>query len=133
MLKRVLVVATFAILATAGVLFAQTAPPAGGIKRTILQKSDVPGSNHEVIVALVEVPAGIKVGRHTHPGQVGASVIEGSYTILFDGQPEKVFKTGEYLQIPTGAVHDEWPGDKPAKLIAVYVVEKGKPLATPAP
>ena len=112
---------------------AQQAPAPGGIKRTVLQKSDVPGSSYEVIVALVEVPAGIKVGRHTHPGTVGAQVLEGSYTILFDGQPEKLFKAGEYLQIPAGAVHNEWPGDKPAKLLAVYTVEKGKPLASPAP
>jgi quercetin dioxygenase-like cupin family protein len=84
-----------------------------------------------VIVALVEVPAGIKIGRHTHPGTVGASVLEGGYTILADGQPEKRYNVGEYLVVPAGTVHDEWPGDKPAKLMAVYVVEKGKPIASP--
>lgn len=133
MYKRTFVLAALAILASVGMLQAQLTPPPGGIKRTVLQKTDVPGSNFEVVVALVEVPAGIKVGRHTHPGSVGASVIEGSYTILVDGQPEKVYKTGEYMQIASGLVHDEWPGDKPAKLMAVYVVEKGKPLASPAP
>ena len=33
--------------------------------------------------------------------------------------------------MPDGTVHDEGTGDKPTKLFAVYVVEKGKPLAAP--
>jgi hypothetical protein len=35
--------------------------------------------------------------------------------------------------VPNGAIHTEGAvGAKPAKLIAVYVVEKGKPLVQPA-
>lgn len=131
MFNKVLAAAALVAVVGASALTAQLTPPPGGVKRTVLQKSDVPGSNYEVIVALVEVPAGIKVGRHTHPGSVGGWVLEGGYTILIDGQPEKRYNIGEYLQIPAGTVHDEWPGDKPAKLMGVYVVEKGKPLASP--
>ena len=36
------------------------------------------------------------------------------------------------LMIPAGAAHDAKSGDRGAKIIATYVVEKGKPLATPA-
>jgi hypothetical protein len=33
-----------------------------------------------------------------------------------------------------GKIHDaRTVGDKPVKVLATYVVEKGKPLATPAP
>jgi hypothetical protein len=36
--------------------------------------------------------------------------------------------------IPAGTVHDAHNAfDKPVKLVGAYVVEKGKPLATPAP
>jgi hypothetical protein len=36
--------------------------------------------------------------------------------------------------IPAGVVHDaKVVGDKPSKVLATYIVEKGKPLATPAP
>jgi hypothetical protein len=35
-------------------------------------------------------------------------------------------------RLPNHAIHNEGPGGKPAKLIAVYVVEKGKPLVQPA-
>ena len=43
---------------------AQLQPPPGGVKRTILQKTDVPGTNLETIVALVEAPANFKAGKH---------------------------------------------------------------------
>ena len=34
--------------------------------------------------------------------------------------------------VPVGTVHDEGTKERPAKIIATYVVEKGQPLATPA-
>jgi quercetin dioxygenase-like cupin family protein len=42
-------------------------------------------------------------------------------------------KAGESCPIPAGAVHDVKAGDKGMKVMAVYMVEKGKPLASPAP
>jgi quercetin dioxygenase-like cupin family protein len=107
----------------------QAAP---GIKRTILQKMDVPGSNYETIIAVVEVQPNFKAGRHTHPGNVTGIVSEGEFYLTVDGQAEKMFKAGDNVLVPDGTVHDEGTKDKPAKLIAVYVVEKGKPLAAPA-
>jgi mannose-6-phosphate isomerase-like protein (cupin superfamily) len=50
-----------------------------------------------------------------------------------EGQPEKTIKAGESVEIPPGAVHDEWTGATPAKMLVVYTLEKGKPLASPAP
>ena len=115
---------------------APAAPPAitqgtQGIKRTILQKHDVPGTNLETIVALIEVAANFKAGRHNHPGNATGYVMEGEFFITVDGQPEKALKAGDSLLIPNSAIHDEGTKDKPARIIAVYVVEKGKPLATP--
>lgn len=124
----------FAIAFGRSAVVAQTAPPvtqgAQGVKRTILQKMDVPGTNLETIVALVEIAANFKAGRHTHPGDVTGYVSEGEFSMTFDGQTEKVLKLGESILVPNGTVHDEGTGDKPAKLIAVYVVEKGKPIAS---
>ena len=43
-------------------------------------------------------------------------------------------KAGESFVIPAGVVHDaQNNGTVPIKLIGVYVVEKGTPLASPAP
>ena len=42
-------------------------------------------------------------------------------------------KAGEALVIPAGVVHDAHnSGAAPIRLVGVHVVEKGKPLATPA-
>ena len=43
-------------------------------------------------------------------------------------------KAGESYQIPAGEIHDaKAAGDKPLKVLAIYIVDKAKPLATPAP
>lgn len=110
-----------------------TTPPMAPIKRTILQKADVPGTNLEIIYATVEISAGFKAGRHNHPGVVMAQIIDGDFWLQLDGQPEQVLRVGESLTIPDRAVHNEGAPDKPVKLNAIYVVEKGKPLASPAP
>jgi quercetin dioxygenase-like cupin family protein len=103
------------------------------VKRTILQKTDVPGTNLELIYATVEIAAGFKAGRHMHPGVVMAQVIEGEFWLQLDGQPEKILRAGESLTLPDRAIHNEGATDKAVKLNAVYVVEKGKPIASPAP
>jgi quercetin dioxygenase-like cupin family protein len=93
----------------------------------------VPNSNYEVVFGITELAAGFKAGRHSHPGQVMAYVAEGEFWYLVDGEPEKVYKVGEALQLPDRAIHNEGAaGDRPVKVIAVFVVEKGKPLVQPA-
>jgi quercetin dioxygenase-like cupin family protein len=133
MSARNMILAPLALAFTAavGLTVAIAQAPVPPIKRTILQKMDVPGTNLETIVAVVEVEANFKSGRHTHPGDVTGYVSEGEFFITFDGQPEKQLKVGESMVTPNGTVHDEGTRDKPAKLFAVYVVEKGKPLVSP--
>ena len=60
-------------------------------------------------------------------------MLEGEISLLIDGQPPKTIKAGESYQIPAGAIHDGKSGPQGGKVIATYVIEKGKPLATPAP
>jgi quercetin dioxygenase-like cupin family protein len=133
----------FATLTTLSLGFAFTLPAAAQqaasptqpspVKRTPIGKTEVPGSNYEVITAMVELQPGFKAGRHSHPGTVQAQVLEGEFMLALDGQPEKTFKAGQSLEVPDKAIHNEGAvGDKPAKLIAVYIVEKGKPLVQPA-
>ena len=105
---------------------------APNVKRSILQKVAVPGSNHEVTVALLDVGPNTRIGRHAHPGAVTGVVLEGAYTIALDGQPERALKVGESASIPSGVVHDEWTDVEPAKLLVVYTLENGKPFAIPA-
>jgi quercetin dioxygenase-like cupin family protein len=109
------------------------AAPASAIHRTILKRIDVPGSSYEVVYVLVEIAADSVVPRHTHPGSVMGYLLEGDYTVLLDGQPPRSLRIGEVFEIPPGVVHEEHSGNKPAKILAVFTVEKGKPLSSPAP
>ena len=102
------------------------------VKRTILQRTDVPGTNLELIYATVEIAPSFKAGRHSHPGVVMGHVVEGEFWVALDGEPEKVLKVGEALTLPNRAIHNEGAGDKGTKINAIYVVEKGQPLAAPA-
>jgi quercetin dioxygenase-like cupin family protein len=103
-----------------------------GIKRTIVKTQDVSGG-HQAVIASVIIAPGAFAGRHTHPGEEISYVIEGEGQVLIDGQPPLRIKAGDGFVIPAGAIHDAHnTGTVPIKLAAVYYVEKGKPLATPA-
>lgn len=107
---------------------------ASGLSRTMVGKADVSVPGREAVVAKVEVAPGSRAGRHTHPGDEISYVSEGEVDLLVDGQPPRTIKAGESFVVPAGVIHDAHNASNAAvKLIGVYVVEKGKPLATPAP
>ena len=122
-----------AALATADAQVQPSPVSPSPVKRPILQKTDVPGTNLELIYATVEIAAGFKAGRHFHPGLAMAYVVEGEFWFQLDGQPEKVLRAGESLTTPDRAIHNEGALGQPVKLTAVYVLEKGKPMVSPAP
>ena len=103
------------------------------VKRTIISKTEVPNSNSEMTTAIVEVAPGFKAPRHIHPGLVTAYVIDGACWFAPDGQPEKVYHAGETIELPERAIHAEGAAtaDAPCKMYAVYVLDKGAPLAVP--
>ena len=131
MKKSLLAACAVAVFAISTVVCAQAPAP---IKRTPLQKVDVPGSTTmEVITGIAEVMRNVNIGRHTHAGAETGYLIEGQLTLLVEGKPPLEVKAGESYQVPLNAVHDARSGPAGAKVLAVYIVEKGKPLATPAP
>ena len=132
-MKTIATIAFLILLGSAAPQAQQAPLQPSPVKRTILQKADVPGTNLELIYATVEIAPGFKAGRHSHPGVVMAQVVDGEFWFAPDGQSDKVLKVGETLTIPDRAIHNEGATDKGVKLNAVYVVEKGKPLASPAP
>lgn len=84
-------------------------------------------------MAAVEIPPGGREGRHTHPAEVFAQVLEGTLTLDVEGQPTATSKPGETFFIGAGKVHEGInQGSAPVKLLAVFVAEKGKPLTAPA-
>ncbi|UTY60865.1 cupin domain-containing protein [Massilia sp. erpn] len=104
-----------------------------GIKRTLVQKADTSIDHREAVVARVELEPGVVAGRHTHPGDEISYVLEGEGELLIDGEPPRKLKAGEAFVIPAGKIHDaKNTGPGTMRLVGVYVVEKGQPLASPA-
>jgi quercetin dioxygenase-like cupin family protein len=136
MLTKILIGAVLATVAMSGTAAAQQLPAmtqqTATIKRTPLQKFDVPGTNYETVIGIAEIVPNVNIGRHTHPGPESGYMLEGEMVLLIDGHPEKTVRTGESYQVPSGAIHDARSGPQGTKVIATYVVEKGKPLASPA-
>jgi quercetin dioxygenase-like cupin family protein len=114
---------------------AQGSPPAAttGVTRKILSQLDGPAPGYVTISVEAEIEAGAVVARHTHPGIESGYIIEGSLELPVDGQPTKALKPGDAFQVPTGTPHAGGrPSDKKTRIAITYVVEKGKPLASPA-
>ena len=88
----------------------------------LVGRSGVSVAEREAIVPCVEITAGGRAGRHTHPGDEISYVTAGKLQLLIDGPA------------PAGAVHDTVNATGvPVRLVGVYVIDNGKPLATPAP
>lgn len=105
-----------------------------GIQRTVVTRGDTTVPGREAVIVRVEIAPGASAGRHTHPGEEISYVTDGEGEILMEGKAPLKVKAGDGFVIPGGTKHDARnTGTQPLKLVAVYVVEKGKPLATPAP
>ena len=126
-IARIASIVGLAALLAAGATTAQ----APGIKRTILQRMDL-GNGMEMILGIAEIAPGGAVGRHTHFGIESGYVLAGQSSLEIEGEVPRLLNAGDSYAIAAGKVHDaKVVGDAPAKVLAVYVVEKGKPLATP--
>jgi quercetin dioxygenase-like cupin family protein len=82
------------------------------------------------VVALVDFQPGAVIGRHTHPGEELGYVLEGTLTLEVEGKPALNLKPGDAFFVEAGRAHWGRNGATPGKVLATYVVEKGKPLAT---
>jgi quercetin dioxygenase-like cupin family protein len=102
-----------------------------GIKRTPLGTIDFP-PGYQTVMGFADIAPNTCGGRHTHPGIETSYILEGEDTLKIDGQPDKPLKAGDSVQIPAGVVHDGCTSSG-VKVLTVHVIEKGKPLASPAP
>ena len=110
------------------------AQPAPEIKRSILLKQDMSIAGREAVVATTELPPGSAEGRHTHPAELYVYLIEGEIVLENEGQPDRVMKAGDVAAVAPGRIHQAVNrGSVTAKGVALFVAEKGRPLAAPAP
>ena len=104
------------------------------LKRTILQQHALSASGRDGVQALVEMAAGGVAPRHTHNGEELGYIVEGTAVLEVAGHAAHPLKPGDSFFIPAATPHlVRSTGTVGLKLVAVYVVETGKPLATPAP
>jgi quercetin dioxygenase-like cupin family protein len=105
-----------------------------GIKRTILLRTDDPGNQkYEAVMGIAEIAPGAMAGRHRHPGIEIGYILEGSVTLEHEGEAAKVLQTGDSFRNAPGLHNAKNTGTVPVRILAIYLVEKGKPLAEPVP
>ena len=102
-----------------------------GFKRVELQKHDLGVPGREVVQARAEFEPGAAIGKHTHPGEEFGYLLEGAIELEVAGKPNARLKAGDTFFVPPETIHAaKNVGSGPAKVLATYVVEKGKPLST---
>ena len=125
---------TVAFVAIAVALTATVAAQRPAFKRTVLQQADISMPGREVVSAVAEFDPRATPGMHTHFGEEIGYVIEGTFLIEQAGKPPVTLQAGGSFLIPAGTVHNATnTGAGKGRILATYIVEKGKPLATPAP
>jgi len=117
-------------LAAAALAFAALPPVQArqGIGRTEALRHDLPEAAREVVQVRVDFAPGAAFGRHTHPGEEIAYVLEG--TLAYELPDRTVtLEAGQSLYIPAGTVHAARNvGSRPAAELATYLVDKGRPI-----
>jgi quercetin dioxygenase-like cupin family protein len=99
------------------------------IERAELLRQDLAVPGREVVQVRVDFDPGAAFGRHRHPGEEIAYVIEGTLEYQIEGRPTVTLRAGDVLFIPAGTIHAarNVGSDNGAEL-ATYIVEKGQPL-----
>lgn len=105
-----------------------------GIQRQVLQRTAEAGGEREVLLVRIEIAPGAAAGRHSHPGVETGYLLAGEAEMEIDGEAPRRLGPGDTYLVPAGRIHDARAlGARPVTVIATFVVERGKPLATPAP
>ncbi|MGA7863191.1 MAG: cupin domain-containing protein [Stellaceae bacterium] len=112
---------------------APTGTTTPGVTRKILSQTEGPVPGYVTLNVEAEIEPGAMVARHTHPGIESGYVLEGGFDLPIQGQPTRTLKPGDGFQVPPETPHaGSKNGDKTTRIAITYVVEKGKPLASPA-
>jgi quercetin dioxygenase-like cupin family protein len=118
------IVAAVAAFALLGQAQAQDSPQRKEIKRT-----DLTGTNMEVVLSVAEYKPGDFIARHIHHGVEAFYVVQGATVETPDGKQIKL-QTGTGSMNLRDVPHAGFKvvGDTSLKLVTVHVVDKGRPL-----
>src|SRR5262245_40855270 len=104
-----------------------------GLVVTPILRTTVSGDDSkEAVIVKGEFAPGGTTGRHRHPGDEYATVIEGELELNLDGEPSRRVTAGQAYHNAKGVVHETRNvGTVPARVVSTFVVEKGRPLIEP--
>ena len=122
-----------AALAWLSLATAATAQPQM-IHRETLQTRDVPAPSWRSQLVRVSVDKGGLVARHTHPGIEIGYIEQGQAEVKIKGRPDQALNRGDSFAVLADTPHSvQNTGRGELVILSTYVVDKSKPLATPAP
>lgn len=100
----------------------------------IRQRAPLTGDeSREVVMGAALFPPGAATGRHSHPGDEYATVLEGALEIIVGGQPVRHVNAGESYHNARNVVHETRSvGDEEARVISTFIIDKGQPILIPA-
>lgn len=126
--------ACVALLVAQFVLPSEVHAQSTGVSSKSLLRSNVSGDDSkESIILAIEFLPGATTGRHTHPGDEFATVVDGILELRIEGQEPRRVSAGQSYHNAKGVVHETRNvGEGVAKAIATFIVEKGKPRTQPA-
>ena len=115
----------------------QASAQTGANTSKALFKHDLPAVNLDNwAVTAVEVTygPGQQSAAHRHPGITIAYVLEGEIRLQVGNEPVRTYSVGQMFFENPGELHavsGNASDTKPARLLAVLLAEKGKPLTSP--
>lgn len=122
-----------ALCAATGLMAAPASAQApAGIKRMMVKQEPLPGTNYITVQMIVDLEPQAVIARHTHPGHEATYVVSGALEFMMAGEEMRHLKGGDSILVQAGVPH-EGKALEASRLFATYVVEKDKPLSSPAP
>jgi quercetin dioxygenase-like cupin family protein len=104
------------------------------VKVKELYKADlVTSEGKEASMFLAELGPGANMGKHYHPGDAFAYILEGTMLLEIVGKESVTLKPGQSGSLPPRTVHDDKNASQtaPLKFLVFHVAKKGDPLAVP--
>ena len=104
------------------------------VKVADLYKADlVTSDGKEASMFLAELGPGANMGKHYHPGDAFAYILEGTMLLEIAGGQSVTLKPGQSGSLPPRTVHDDKNASQsaPLRFLIFHVAKKGDPLAVP--
>ena len=119
------------ILVIAASLATSSAMQQPAVTRKVLLQQDLAVPGYTTALIAVEIPVGVREGKHTHPGTLVAYIQEGALTLDYEGKPTRTYKAGDTFYVEPGKIHEGINnGSTLVKILATFIGEKGKPITT---